>query len=279
MNPLSPENIIQLTTQGYLILDIPIDTSTTTTKFEKWHQQVNPTIPAHGVISHYQIGHQEFLWEIRTHPSIQAPFQQLYKTKDLLVSFDGIGYIPPTLSRRDTNWYHSDQSPTDKNFKAYQSLLSLTNNHQRVFLCFPGSHLLLQSYYQSYPPSNNKRFQKLPHYQTFSKQTPIAIPLQKNQLLIWDSRLVHSNRYGTPGETRLVFYISFLPKASITPNQLAKRHKNFLEKRTTSHWAYPQQTNSLQPQIWGNQSLLINYSTLPTIHYSQDLITKINKIL
>ena len=55
-----------------------------------------------------------------------------------------------------------------------------------------------------------------------------------------------------------------LPKNNKS-NSLAmqkKRHKYFNELRTTSHWAYPIKVNSLQPQTYGNNDLLIDYSQL-----------------
>ena len=42
-----------------------------------------------------------------------------------------------------------------------------------------------------------------------------------------------------------------------------KREKYFLERRTTSHWAYPIKVNSLQTQTYGDESKLIDYSSLP----------------
>ena len=43
---------------------------------------------------------------------------------------------------------------------------------------------------------------------------------------------------------------------------LEKRQKYFIEKRTTSHWAYPVKVNGLQPQTYGKKELLIDYSKL-----------------
>ena len=53
-----------------------------------------------------------------------------------------------------------------------------------------------------------------------------------------------------------------------------KRLKYFNELRTTSHWAYPIRVNSLQPQTYGNNNLLIDYNTLnnPDLTLYKDII-------
>jgi hypothetical protein len=61
--------------------------------------------------------------------------------------------------------------------------------------------------------------------------------------------------------------------------QAVKRRRAFDQKRSTSHWAYPLELNSLQPQVWGDNSRLIDYNKLPQINYSKDLLGKINQFL
>ena len=55
-----------------------------------------------------------------------------------------------------------------------------------------------------------------------------------------------------------------LPKNNVknTPTIQAKRLKYFKEKRTTSHWPYPLKVNGVQPRMWGDKSLRINYDEL-----------------
>jgi len=57
-----------------------------------------------------------------------------------------------------------------------------------------------------------------------------------------------------------------------------KRLKYFLEKRTTSHWPYKINVNSLQPQTYGNNSLKIDYSKLPCINLDK-YIEEIYKLI
>ena len=66
-------------------------------------------------------------------------------------------------------------------------------------------------------------------------------------------------------EERIVQYVCYLPKnvKENNSNMQKKREKYFLERRTTSHWPYPLNVNGLQPQTYGDDSNLIDYSILP----------------
>jgi hypothetical protein len=59
---------------------------------------------------------------------------------------------------------------------------------------------------------------------------------------------------------------------------LDKRQIYFTDRRTSSHWAYPVKVNGLQPQNYGDNKLIINYSELvkPKL---DDLLEDIIKIL
>ena len=56
----------------------------------------------------------------------------------------------------------------------------------------------------------------------------------------------------------------YLPKnvKENNQNQQKKRLKYFTERRTTSHWPYPLNVNGVQPQTYGDNSKLIDYSIL-----------------
>lgn len=274
----------QLNLQGYAVLESGIDVvelDSIKTEAEEWLSIVAPTIPPHGVIKFYEVAHQAFMWRIRTHPKIIALFEALYETNGLVASFDGVGYIPPNLKRKDTNWLHSDQRPSDCGFKCFQGAVALTSNEARTFQCVPQSHLKLQGYYQKYPPKDASRFQKAPHFLEYDATSEATtVPLKMGQILIWDSRLLHQNVYGAGcGEKRLVAYVSYLPRRGCSATQKSKRLKYFETRRATSHWAYPVAVSGLQPQVWGNSALLINYASLPPIAYDPYLFQEIMKLI
>ena len=57
-----------------------------------------------------------------------------------------------------------------------------------------------------------------------------------------------------------------------------KRLKYFKEQRTTSHWPCPIYVNGLQPRTYGNDSILIDYKSIP-INDLSELEEEIMKII
>ena len=79
------------------------------------------------LIQHWQIGHAQFIWNLRQNPKCAEVFANIWSCNqnDLLVSFDAASFhMPPETTKigwHKTTWYHSDQSYTDKGFKCAQS--------------------------------------------------------------------------------------------------------------------------------------------------------------
>lgn len=92
-------------------------------------------------------------------------------------------------------------------------------------------------------------------------------------MVIWDSRTFHQNQYSNKNEERLVQYLCYLPKnhKDNTKSEQIKRLKYFNEKRTTSHWPYKINVNSLQPRTYGDKTKLIDYTKLPKIDLEEYL--------
>lgn len=241
-----------------------------TESFKKWynrtpnlklfHEKMDP----HGIFKHHEVGHQYFAWYLRTRPQIINIFQQIWETKELVVSFDGCCYIPEGLNKKDNIWTHTDQASNNSELTCYQAFVSLTSNEKTTLIVYEGSHLLHQDYFSDKPKSSTN-WNFIDH-ETLDKikDSKKILKVSSGSLVIWDSRTFHQNCYGNPSEERLVQYLSYLPKQSSKNTQAmqAKRLKYFTERRTTSHWAYPIRVNSLQPQTYGDKSKLIDYSAL-----------------
>jgi len=78
----------------------------------------------HGIIKNYNIGHAQFVWDVRDEDNIVSIFEQYWKTRDLLVSFDGACIIRPSAGGSRSKWAHVDEAPvlkikekTDSKFK------------------------------------------------------------------------------------------------------------------------------------------------------------------
>ena len=49
----------------------------------------------HGIIHQLPVGQEEFAWNIRSNPNVIKVFEDIWKTKDLLSSFDSVGICKP----------------------------------------------------------------------------------------------------------------------------------------------------------------------------------------
>ncbi len=225
------------------------------------HNKINP----HGIFKFHEIGHQEHAWYIRTRPQILKIFKQLWNTNNLVSSFDGCCYIPKNCNKKDKIWTHTDQAPNSIGLKCYQSFISLTNNEKRTLIVYEKSHLLHQKYFEEKKINHSKNWNLIDEcYLDKIKESKKILKVNEGDLVIWDSRTFHQNCYGNCNEERLVQYLCYLPKNSNenSINQQNKRLKYFNEKRTTSHWPYPLKVNSLQPQNYGDKTLVIDYTNL-----------------
>jgi len=233
---------------------------TSTPSLKTFHEKIDP----HGIFKYHQVGHQYFAWYLRTRPKIIEVFQQIWQTKELVVSFDGCCYIQNGLNKKDKVWTHTDQSSNNSELTCYQSFVSLTSNEKTTLIVYEGSHLFHEEYFKDKLKTSTNW--NLIDHETLDnmKATKKILKVDSGSLVIWDSRIFHQNCYGSPSEERLVQYVSYLPKNHIKNTKAIqlKRFKYFIEKRTTSHWAYPLRVNSLQPQTYGDKSKLIDYSLL-----------------
>lgn len=65
----------------------------------------------HGIYQHYGVGHSQAIWNIRTNSAVARPFEEIYGTNDLLVSFDGFCLmLPERRFQSGKTWFHMDQA-------------------------------------------------------------------------------------------------------------------------------------------------------------------------
>lgn len=233
--------------------------------FDYIHNKINP----HNIFKFHQVGHQEFAWYLRTRPQIINTFASIWDTNEnnLVCSFDGSCYIKKDNEKLNTKcWTHTDQAPKNKGLTCYQGFISVTGNKNNSLVVYEGSHLLHEQYFKSINKSNDsKNWQLINHdYLNSIQDKRRILEVPEGSLVLWDSRTFHQNIVSDPNEERLVQYICMKPKNSCdnSSSQTKKRLKYFEELRTTSHWPYPIKVNSLQPQTYGNDQYLIDYSNL-----------------
>lgn len=246
--------------------------------FHEWLDSVNipQSMRTHGIFKHHEIGHQKHAWYVRTRPKVREVFaREVWDTSpdNLVVSFDGSCYIPGgrEVRRGDSvSWTHTDQSPTQKGRQCVQGFVALTSNKTRSLVVYEGTHLEHQAYFSTHPAKDpSKRFQKIDSAYLHAPEMRArrkVVEAEAGSLVLWDSRTFHQNQYGVQDEgERLVQYVCYMPRdgAGNTDAQTKKRLKYFEDRRTTSHWPYPISVNGKQPQRYGNDDLLIDYSSLP----------------
>lgn len=281
---------LELQAKGYCIIPNILteeEINEYTSEFHKWRKSIpsldknHEIVHPHNIYKFYQVGQQRFAWLIRINPKIQEVFKYLWNTDELVVSFDSCCYMNKNIKKKDNIWTHTDQSSKKKGIHCYQGFVSFTDNIDRTLVVYEGSNNLHESYYNEMNIISksdwnliNKDYLK----KIADRKKVLEIP--KGSLVLWESRTFHQNQYGTNGEERLVQYISYLPKNNKKNSEAMKkkRKKYFETLRTTSHWAYPIKVNSLQPQTYGNDEYLVDYSKLvkPKL---DDLINEINKLL
>jgi ectoine hydroxylase-related dioxygenase (phytanoyl-CoA dioxygenase family) len=246
------------------------------------HDKIHDKIDHHGIYKFYQAGHQRHAWYIRTNPKVQEIFKTIWETDDLVVSFDGSCYISKECSKKDNIWTHTDQAPKNSDKTCVQGFVSLTSNCERTLVVYEGSHLTHAEYFNERNNTSSKNWNLIDHDWLENNKTNkrlLAVPA--GSLVLWDSRTFHQNQYGAPrSEERIVQYVCFLPKNNKknTPKMNEKRVKYLHALRTTSHWPYPISVNGLQPQTFGDTSLMIDYDNLEE-PYISDMINEIYKII
>ena len=60
------------------------------------HEKHLPIINNKGMVLQYAVTHEDFVWKVRCEPGVLEVFETVYNDKDLIVSFDAIGFGFPT---------------------------------------------------------------------------------------------------------------------------------------------------------------------------------------
>lgn len=246
------------------------------------HDHIHGLIDPHGIYKFHEAGHQRHAWYLRTRSNIQAVFKKLWNTDDLICSYDGSCYISKSCKKKDRHWIHSDQAPDTEGLQCIQGFVSLTDNKERTFVIYEKSHLYHSEYFKERQIYSKKNWHLIDH-ETLDRMRNQrrVLHIKAGSLVIWDSRMFHSNQYGKANsEERIVQYICYLPRKhkKYTASLAKKRRKYFEERRTTSHWPVPVYVNGKQPQTFGNKDRLIDYDKL-TIPKLDDLMSEIEKLI
>ncbi|OAA63402.1 Phytanoyl-CoA dioxygenase [Niveomyces insectorum RCEF 264] len=210
-------------------------------------------LPSHqrgGLYFLYGVGHEQFLWDLKSEPTLIEKFETIWGTNELLVSYDGVNLsVPdPELPKTDaafTPWPHVDQAPLNTRFDCAQGILNMLPNGPE-----DGGLMVLDGSTKYYTELWEHFDHKKPAagWNTWAQQLVdeemvawleskgckwVKVCAEPGDLLLWDSRTIH---YGTPPRStnpRFAAYVCYKPVTRV-PDQTVLR-SCFDEKVSSTH--------------------------------------------
>lgn len=241
-------------------LEIPIKKEDSKSWLTFWE-----LFPLNSMLLKQNVGHAQFVWDLRSKKKIKEIFTKLYEDDNLLVSFDGFSVHFPFESfknkrgvYRGKERFHTDHSP-DQTKNYFQGIVNLydvnegdatlkviekSNQHFSKFFEEKEIKKVNENFYQM--DSNDKRLDELKKVRVMAKA---------GDFILWDSRTFHCG--GLPLKNRekpnfrLAVYICMAPRKWATTKQLEKKKKAFNELRMTSHCPIKTKLNPLNPRTYG----------------------------
>lgn len=232
-----------------------------------------------GIVQHLEAGHADAVWRVRTQPGVARIFERIWGTNDLLVSFDGFCWMPPSYRDNGRQWLHTDQSFHAKKrgrrcIQAYVNLVTSHDERSGSLVVVPGSHELHTAFGQTHraaatntadwcggapPPTHltaRCRYKmsdaELECYRAAGCGPAVRVHGGVGSVVLWDSRTLHSARAppadDAPTRERCVVYVCMQPRALCSTANLEKKQRAFNEYRMTTHW--PASKVELFPKTW-----------------------------
>jgi len=219
-----------------------------------------------GIVASEGVGHCELLWMVRGIPNVKKIFSMIWKTNDLISSFDGFCIHRPFEYNQKwktrSHWYHLDQNGWYKPSKlCVQGFLNFypAGPDDGGLLVVPKSHTIFNSIFKDRPAlkkcsdwitlHNDKKLWT--HDLPSSGLSPIKVCCEPGDFVLWDSRTIHANcgantarpypKIGLLSPRRLVTYVCMTPTSRLTEDLRKKRIQCFEMGMTTTHW--PEESN------------------------------------
>lgn len=199
----------------------------------------------------YRVSHEKFFWDIRQEEGFRKPFEQLWGTNELLVSFDALNITFPNRADHISRefWPHVDQSPFRSGLSCVQGIANLSEAGPKDggLMVYKGSHKLLEKFLveiygeENWKPEDIVKISK-EHLEWFVQNgaEKYKVVAEPGDLILWDSRTIH---YGQEPDKdsdviRTITYISYSPAEFATEENLKKKKQAFENWNGTSHWAH-----------------------------------------
>ncbi|KAH8897559.1 hypothetical protein GQ53DRAFT_802870 [Thozetella sp. PMI_491] len=209
-------------------------------------------LPAHvksGMYHGYAVSHEKFFWEARTEPKVIEAFTKLWRTDQLLVSFDGANITLPAPDRPPVGaWPHVDQSPLRKGLQCVQGILNLTPNgpDDGGLIVLKGSAGMNEEFFKTHE-TDRKTWGPADWFGFTEEEVKwftakgcevVKVCADPGDLILWDSRTVHYNALPQSDTVRSVLYVCYTPVSYASPEDLKMKKQLFQERIGTTHWPH-----------------------------------------
>ena len=159
-------------------------------------------------------------WAIRQLPSLYQAWSELWGTHELLVSLDRCRFTPPWRDGEPTpQTVHWDHDPHDRELNYIQGAVALTDTPtgHGGFRCVPGWHRHPERWPQSATrfPSHDE------WHASASDGDVVSVPMNTGDVVLWSSRLPHSNSKNVSDLPRYAFYLQMLPYTTTLAGELS----------------------------------------------------------
>ncbi|OJJ08889.1 hypothetical protein ASPVEDRAFT_48021 [Aspergillus versicolor CBS 583.65] len=204
-----------------------------------------------GLYNAYGIGHEQFVWDLKSEPGLVEKWEQIWGTSDLLVSFDGINLSMPEKERPKTDpvfapWSHVDQSPFNTRFDTVQGILNLLPNgpEDGGLMILEGSSSFYSELWQRFDHKqgdgwNKSAFQFVDEEMCQWLESKgckwTKVCAQPGDLLLWDSRTIHYGAAPSSTNDRFAAYVCYKPASSVSDEAKKVRIEAFNSKKNTTH--------------------------------------------
>lgn len=176
------------------------------------------------LLGEYGLCHGDAAWTVKCNNDIQKIFSEILNEKDLVCSFDAIGFSTNDCIETGQNWLHVDQyEGVDewKNIKSYQGIYYATDTTDLT-----ATTIVVPKTHNKYRLTSNVE-------EKYWKDAKRLL-IKKGELVIFNSRTIHQGWYS---KDRLCFMVSYAIKKERTEESLNTKIMFYKEGIRTTHWA------------------------------------------
>jgi len=217
---------------------------------------------SHGIIQHYALGQEQFVWDMRMEESVINIFAQIWGTRKLLVSFDGANLSRPSqINRPDKKWEHVDQGPKKLGFQCIQGSVNLLDcgEEDGGLVVYDGSHKLHTAFFEAHTEAKHGDWylfcREKGELDFYASCKQIKVCAKAGDMILWDSRTVHYATRPTGKRNRSVIYICMTPAEWAHETAIKKKKKAFADKRMTTHWPHCPILFPVKPRSYGKKEV------------------------